>query len=172
MQSEYIFSKAEKVLKVTFIYMWRSNLSQILSHHTGRKLKNMIPYTNTSFTYVFNNISGKKKIITFLGMPCLALQWLGLCFYCRGPGSIPGGGAKIPKAMWHSQNRKTNKISLLRSDLPMLLQERKSILVSFSFSPQTITLRAIKFMSHMKEQSWSLPQRSSGGESPPAIWAL
>ena len=162
MQSEYTFSKAERVLKVIFIYMWRSNLSQIFSHHTGRELKSMIPCTNTSFIYVFNNISGNA----------LAFQRLGLCFYCRGPGSIPGGGAKIPKAMWHSQNRKTNKISLLCSDLPMLLQERKSILVSFSFFPQTITLRAIKFISHTEDQSWSLPQRSSGGQSPPAIRVL
>lgn len=105
--------------------MWRSNLSQILSHHTGRELKSMIPCRNTSFTFVFNNIPGNA----------LALQRLGLCFYCRDPGSSPGGGAKIPKAMWHSQNRKTNKISLQCSDLLMLLQERKSILVSFSFFP-------------------------------------
>ena len=63
------------------------------------------------------------------------------------------------------------------SDLPVLLQERKRVLVSFFFFLQTITLSVIKvgFMSssilHTEKQSWSLPQRSSRGESPPALQA-
>ena len=74
-------------------------------------------------------------LITFLGIPGASVVRT-LCFHCHGRGSIPGGGTKIPKAMWPSQNKKTNNISLMCSDLPMLLQERKSILVSFSFSPK------------------------------------
>ena len=123
----------------------------------------MIPYTNVSFTYVFNNISGNS----------LALQWLGLCAFTAGAQvQSLEGDLRSRKPCDIAKNKKTNKISLMCSDLPMLLQERKSILVSFSFFPQTITLRVIKFISHMEKQSWSLPQRSSRGESPPAIWAL
>ena len=37
----------------------------------------------------------------------LAVQWLGLhALPVKGPSSIPGQGAKIPQATWHSQNRK------------------------------------------------------------------
>ena len=30
-------------------------------------------------------------------------------FHCRGPGSIPGGGTKIPQAAQRGQNKQTNK---------------------------------------------------------------
>ena len=34
------------------------------------------------------------------------VQWLRLCFHCRGAGSIPGPGTKILHAMWHGQKKK------------------------------------------------------------------
>ena len=86
----------------------------------------MIPYTNVSFTYVFNNISGNS----------LALQWLGLCAFTAGAQvQSLEGELRSRKPCDIAKNKKTNKISLMCSDLPMLLQERKSILVSFSFFP-------------------------------------
>ena len=37
----------------------------------------------------------------------LVIQWLGLHIVtAKGPGSIPGGGTKIPQAAWHSQKKK------------------------------------------------------------------
>ena len=37
----------------------------------------------------------------------LAVQWLGLfTFTAVGLGSVPGWGAKIPQAAWHSQKRR------------------------------------------------------------------
>ena len=37
----------------------------------------------------------------------LAVQWVGLpAFTAEGPGSIPGGGNKIPQATWCSQKKK------------------------------------------------------------------
>ena len=34
----------------------------------------------------------------------LAVQWLGLhALTAEGPGSVPGGGPKIPQAEWHRQ---------------------------------------------------------------------
>lgn len=33
-----------------------------------------------------------------------------LCFYCRGHGSIPGCGIKIPHAMQRGQKKKKNKL--------------------------------------------------------------
>ena len=109
----------------------------------------MIPYTNISFTYVFNNISGNS----------LALQWLGLCAFTAGAQvQSLEGELRSRKPYDIAKNKKTNKISLMCSDLPMLLQERKSILVSFSFFPQTITLRVIKFISHTEKQLESSPE--------------
>ena len=48
-----------------------------------------------------------KTIRNTKGGNSLAVQWLGLCvFTAEGPGSIPGRGSKIPKAMQGSQKKK------------------------------------------------------------------
>ena len=40
----------------------------------------------------------------------LAVQWLGLgTLTAEGPGSIPGRGTEIPRAMWHRQKKKKKK---------------------------------------------------------------
>ena len=40
------------------------------------------------------------------GGSSLAVQWLGLgAFIADIPGSIPGGGTKIPQASWHGQKK-------------------------------------------------------------------
>ena len=39
----------------------------------------------------------------------LAVQWLRLCFQCRGRGFDPGWGTKIPHALWQSQKKKRKK---------------------------------------------------------------
>ena len=45
----------------------------------------------------------KKKKKKSLGTSPV-VQWLRLCFHCRGAGLIAGWGTKIPHATWHSQN--------------------------------------------------------------------
>ena len=45
----------------------------------------------------------------------MVVQWLGLCFQCRGMGSIPGQETKIPHVAWHGQKRKkVKKIKIKR----------------------------------------------------------
>ena len=40
----------------------------------------------------------------------LAVQWLGLStLTAEGPGSIPGGGTKIPQVLWRDQKKKKKK---------------------------------------------------------------
>ena len=39
------------------------------------------------------------KIPCKLGLPWTEVQWLTLCFLCRGEGSVPGRGTKVPHAM-------------------------------------------------------------------------
>ena len=46
-----------------------------------------------------------------LGIPILAVQWLGLGAYAaKGLGSIPDQGTKIPQAAWHGQKRVYPKV--------------------------------------------------------------
>ena len=40
--------------------------------------------------------------------------------HCRGLGSIPGQGTKIPQAAWHSQKTKINKQTKIRPGNPIL----------------------------------------------------
>ena len=41
-----------------------------------------------------------------IGGHSLAVQWLGLCFHCQGPGSIPGQGTKIPQPCGMDKKKK------------------------------------------------------------------
>ena len=38
----------------------------------------------------------------------LVVQWLGLCFYCGGPGSNPGWGTKLLQAAHHCKKNLMN----------------------------------------------------------------
>ena len=49
----------------------------------------------------------KKKRKKNITRNSLAVQWLGLhALTAKGPGSIPGGGTKIPQAVQHGQKNK------------------------------------------------------------------
>ena len=50
------------------------------------------------------------KLNSLLGLPLWSIQWLGLCASVAGnTGLIPGWRTELPRAVWHSQKKKTKE---------------------------------------------------------------
>ena len=61
---------------------------------------------DVSFLYIFVTVLLKRSLCwEFPGSLVVRTR----CFHCRGPGSIPGRGIKIPQATWCGQKKKKKK---------------------------------------------------------------
>ena len=70
-------------------------------------MKQFIPYSILTHPLPHQHLSDYKMSMTGTS---LAVQWLRLCpSTAGGPGSISGGGTKIPHASWHGQKKKKKR---------------------------------------------------------------
>lgn len=89
-----------KAVEETDQQIWLLKIFKFYNINPPRKIESQMPSGK--------NICNKQQrivVLKILKIPCklglawTEVQWLTLCFLCRGEGSVPGRGMKVPHAM-------------------------------------------------------------------------